>query len=313
VTGTSRAEREEGARPDVGSDPLSRGRDPASWLIRGREVPLDAPVVMGIVNLTPDSFSDGGRLCDVEKALDHARGMIEAGARLIDVGGESTRPGARNVPEPDEIERVVPFLRRAAGELGVPLSVDTRKAGVARAALDAGAAVVNDVSGLGHDPGMAGVVAESGAGVVLMHMRGDPETMVSLASYRDVRVEVAAKLALAVARARAAGVSDRAIVVDPGIGFAKTAEQSLELLSDLGPLCALGFPILVGPSRKSFLGAVLGVPPQERAAGTAAACVVAYLGGARIFRVHDVEPVAQALAVAHALRRAGPQGEVSMR
>lgn len=265
---------------------------------------LDDPVVMGIVNLTPDSFSDGGLLRDVEEALDRARAMVAAGARMLDVGGESTRPGAREVPEREELARVLPFLERSVGEVGVPLSVDTRKAAVARAALEAGAAVVNDVSALAHDPRMASVVAETGAGAVLMHMRGDPATMEALTDYGDVRAEVAAELEAAVARAGAAGVDRRALVLDPGIGFAKTATQSLELLSDLGPLRALGFPILVGPSRKSFLGAVLGVPPLERAAGTAAACVVAYLGGARIFRVHDVEPVAQALAVAHAIATA---------
>lgn len=295
---------EGGTGAGMGSGPPSCSGGPPSWRVRGGEIPLGAPVVMGIVNLTPDSFSDRRRPRDVEEALDHARAMVAAGAHLVDVGGESTRPGARNVPEREELERVLPFLRRAAGEVGVPLSVDTRKAGVARAALDAGAAVVNDVSGLAHDPRMGSVVAEAGAGVVLMHMRGDPATMEALARYADVRAEVTTELAEAVARARAAGVDDRALVLDPGIGFAKTAAQSLEILSDLSPLRALGFPILVGPSRKSFLGAVLGVPPQERAAGTAAACVVAYLGGARIFRVHDVEPVAQALAVAHAIATA---------
>ena len=163
---------------------------------------------------------------------------------------------------------------------------------------------------LGDARRMASLVAEAGAGAVLMHMRGDPATMGALARYASVCAEVAAELAGAVARARAAGVSDRALVLDPGIGFAKTPAQSMEVLSDLSPLRALGFPILVGPSRKSFLGAVLGVPPERRAVGTAAACVVAYLGGARIFRVHDVEPVAQALAVAHAIVTAGRGGEV---
>lgn len=279
------------------------------WRVRGGRVSLDAPLVMGIVNLTPDSFSDGGSLRDVEAAMDHARRLVGEGAGMVDVGGESTRPGAEPVPEAEERARVLPFVERAAGELGVPVSVDTRKAGVARGALEAGAAVVNDVSALAHDPDMAGVVAAAGAGVVLMHMRGDPTTMGGMADYHQVAAEVAAELSVAVARARAAGIPDDAVVVDPGIGFAKTPAHSLALLADLGPLRALGFPVLVGPSRKSFLGAVLGVPPGERAAGTAAACVMAYLQGARIFRVHDVAPVAQALQVARAVLSADPGEE----
>lgn len=295
---------ERGAGAEGGSGPPSRMAAPRAWRIRGGTLGLDAPRVMGIVNLTPDSFSDGGLFGDVEAALDHARALVAAGAALVDVGGESTRPGAAAVSEDEERTRVLPFVRRAVAELGVPVSVDTRKASVARAALDEGAAVVNDVSGLGFDPAMAGVVAASGAGAVLMHMRGVPATMSGLATYRDLGAEVARELAHAVDRARRAGISDEAVVLDPGLGFAKTPEQSLALLADLGPIHALGFPVLVGPSRKSFLGAVLGVAPDRRSAGTAAACVVAYLGGARIFRVHDVEPVAQALAVAHAVQRA---------
>jgi dihydropteroate synthase len=275
------------------------------WRIRGGSLALDAPLVVGIVNLTPDSFSDGGLLGDVEAALLHARGLVAAGAAMLDVGGESTRPGAAPVPEEEEQGRILPFLRRAVGELGVPISVDTRKASVARSALEEGAAVVNDVSGLAFDPAMGEVVAASGAGVVLMHMRGVPATMMGLATYRDVATEVAAELGAAVARARRAGISDESVVLDPGLGFAKTPAQSLALLADMAPIHALGFPVLVGPSRKSFLGAVLGVAPEGRTAGTVAACVVAYLGGARIFRVHDVEPVAQALAVARAILRTG--------
>lgn len=265
---------------------------------------LDRPVLMGIVNLTPDSFSDGGRFPDLSAALDHARGLVEAGAHILDVGGESTRPGALEVPEEEERARILPFLREAS-EFGVPLSVDTRKASVARAALDAGAVVVNDVSGLAFDPEMAPLVAEAGAGAVLMHMRGDPATMTGLARYDAVGREVARELEAAVSRARAAGIPDDALVVDPGLGFAKTPEQTLALLGDLSPVVDLGFPVLVGPSRKRFIASVADVPPQERIPGTVAACVMAYLGGARIFRVHDVAPVAQALAVTHAAVLAG--------
>lgn len=292
----------------VGSGPPWRFPAGGAWRVRGGVVSLDGPVVMGIVNLTPDSFSDGGSFMDVDAALEHARRLVAEGAGVLDVGGESTRPGAAPVPEDEERARVLPFVEGAAG-LGVPVSVDTRKAAVALRALEAGAAIVNDVSALGHDPAMAEVVAGTGAGVVLMHMRGDPATMQALARYVDVGAEVAAELAPALERARRAGIADEAVVVDPGIGFAKTAAQSLALLADLAPLRALGRPVLVGPSRKSFLGAVLGVPPRERSVGTAAACVMAYLQGARIFRVHDVAPVAQALAVARAVLTAGDDQE----
>lgn len=295
-----------GAGARGGSGPPLSTREAPLWHARGHRIPLGGPVVMGIVNLTPDSFSDGGRLADLEAALDHARALVAAGAALVDVGGESTRPGAAAVPAGEELDRILPFLEAAAGSLGVPLSVDTRKASVARAALDAGAAVVNDVSGLAHDPAMASLVAETGAGVVLMHMRGEPATMGALASYGRVATEVAGELAQALSRARRAGIAPESVVVDPGLGFAKTPEQTLALLADLGPIRDLGYPVLVGPSRKRFLGSVVDVPPRERVAGTVAACVMAYLGGARIFRVHDVAPVVQALAVAQAIREARP-------
>jgi dihydropteroate synthase len=259
---------------------------------------------MGIVNVTPDSFSDGGTLAGTEAALQRAEDMVAQGAGIIDVGGESTRPGAAAVSTEEELARVLPFVQAAAGRLPVPISVDTRSAAVADACLSAGAAVINDVSALAHDPEMAGTAARAGAGVVLMHMRGTPATMTDEAEYGDVVRDVAEELGVAVARARAGGVHPARIVVDPGIGFAKTAEQSLALLGDLSAIQALGFPVLVGPSRKSFLGAVLGVPAAHRLHGTVAACVTAYLHGAWIFRVHDVEPVVQALQVASAIREA---------
>lgn len=268
---------------------------------RGR-LALDRPLVMGILNITPDSFSDGGELGNPAAALDRAREMVEAGAGILDVGGESTRPGAQPVPLDEELGRVIPVLEILDRELGVPLSVDTRKAEVARRALEVGAAVVNDVSGLGHDPAMASTVARKGAGVVLMHMRGEPRDMTERASYGDVAVEVARELVERVGVAREAGISDDAIVLDPGIGFAKTADQSLTLLRELERIVALGFPVLVGPSRKSFLGAVLGVPPTERVVGSAVACAYALERGARVFRVHDVVETVQALTVLGALR-----------
>ncbi|HEX8429942.1 MAG TPA: dihydropteroate synthase, partial [Longimicrobium sp.] len=269
-----------------------------SWQIRGGSLPLDRPLVMGIVNVTPDSFSDGGRFRAAEPALARARELVAAGADLVDVGGESTRPGATDISADEEIGRVVPVIRAIRAELEVAVSVDTRKAEVARAALDAGARVVNDVSGFA-DGAMAATVAVAGAGVVLMHMRGTPATMQTLTGYGDVAADVAAELGGAVERARAAGIADRCVVLDPGIGFAKTAEQNLELIARVGTLLRLGFPVLLGPSRKAFIGGLLGgVPATERDAGTAGACVAGLARGARIFRVHDVRTARHALDVA---------------
>jgi dihydropteroate synthase len=262
---------------------------------------------MGILNITPDSFSDGGELPGPPEAVDRAATLVEEGAEILDVGGESTRPGASAVAPAEEMERVAPVLEALAARFDVALSVDTRNAAVAREALGAGAHIVNDVSGLSHDPSMATVVAESRAGLVLMHMRGVPSTMLDHATYEDLEGEVVAELRQAVRRAREGGVERSRIVVDPGLGFAKNTLQNLRLLRNLGRLGELGFPLLVGPSRKRFLGELLGVPPRERVAGTVAASVMAYLEGARIFRVHDVGPVRQALTVAHAVA-AGPTG-----
>jgi dihydropteroate synthase len=276
------------------------------WRLRDCSVDLSRPVVMGIVNLTPDSFSDGGSWPNVEAALYAAERMVRGGAGILDVGGESTRPGAGEVPAHEELRRILPFVKAAVEHFDVPISVDTRKADVAAAALEAGAHGVNDVSGLRHDRRLAEVVASVGAGLILMHMRGEPGTMARFATYRDVIEEVRSELVDSVARARAAGVERKNIVVDPGIGFAKTPAQSLELIAGLERLTTIGPPVMVGPSRKSFLGAVLGLPPGERVEGTLAACVAAYLAGARIFRVHDVEAVSRALRVAHAIRN--PEG-----
>ena len=276
----------------------------AHWAVRGSRLSLERPLVMGIVNVTPDSFSDGGRFRDPERALAHAEEMVAEGADLLDVGGESTRPGAPPVDPAEERARVLPVIRLLRARLAVPVSVDTRRAEVARAALDEGVEVVNDVSALA-DPEMGPLVAEHGAGVVLMHMRGTPQTMQQDPRYDDVAGEVASELGDALRRAAAAGIADQAVVVDPGIGFAKTAEHNLELIARLGELSRLGRPVLLGPSRKSFIGAVLGgLPPAERGVGTAAACVVGLLHGARIFRVHDVRTVRQAVDVAEAIRRA---------
>jgi dihydropteroate synthase len=271
------------------------------WKIGNREMDLSRPRVMGILNLTPDSFSDGGELSSLETALSRARSMVEDGADILDVGGESTRPGASPVRSTDEIRRILPLVEAAASILPVPISVDTRKASVASAALRAGALVVNDVSGLGHDPEMAATVAEGGGSLVLSHMRGTPVTMREMAVYDDVVADVLDELERSLETARSAGIELDRIVIDPGIGFAKGANHSLRILKDLGRLRALGRPVLVGPSRKSFIGDITGAQPRERVPGTLAACVLSYLRGARIFRVHDVAPVVQALAVTRAI------------
>jgi dihydropteroate synthase len=265
------------------------------------EIPLDGPVLVGVLNVTPDSFSDGGRLVTVGDAVRHAERLRADGAHLIDVGGESTRPGAAEVTADEETARVVPVVAALVnGGLG-PVSVDTRKAAVAAAALDAGAAVVNDVSALGHDPAMPAVVREAGAGVILMHMRGTPATMDEHASYRHVAVEVADELRAAADRAVAAGIEPERIALDPGFGFAKTAGQNLRLLDELATIVGLGHPVAVGPSRKRFLGAATGRPVADRDRATAVACALAWERGARLFRVHDVATTREALALAGAV------------
>lgn len=279
---------------------------PRIWTHRGGALDLDRPVMMGILNITPDSFSDGGALPGVEQAVARAGELLEGGAGVLDVGGESTRPGRPEpVPAKEEIARVVPVIRALRARWPeVPVSVDTAKAATARAALAAGAAIVNDVSALRLDPELAEVVAAEGAGLVLMHSRGALRTMATYddAAYPDGPVHaVLAELRAALDRAAVAGVAAERIVADPGLGFAKTAEQSILLADRLGALRALGRPILVGPSRKRFLGAMTGRAVHDRDRATAALCALAYERGARIFRVHEPAAVRDALAVAHAL------------
>jgi len=278
-----------------------RQQAPLAWRTARRTIPLDRSCVVGIVNVTPDSFSDGGRHLAPADALAGARRMREAGARVLDVGGESTRPGAARPDEAEELRRVIPVVRALLAEVGLPVSVDTRRSRVAEAALEAGAEIVNDVSGLAADPRMAEVVSAGGAGVVLMHMRGEPQTMDGLAVYGDVACDVAAELAERRDRALAAGIAADRVVLDPGLGFAKAPEHNLALLDRLGGIVALGHPVMVGPSRKRFLGTVTGRPVDGRDAATAAACVAARMRGARLFRVHDVAAAVEALAVADAV------------
>ena len=265
------------------------------------------PLVMGILNVTPDSFADSLHSPDPAAAADIALRMEADGADLIDVGGESTRPGADPVPADEELARILPVVDRLARQLRVPISVDTYKATVARAALDAGAAIVNDVSGLRFDPALAAVAAERGSALVLMHTRGRSKTMYAEASYEDVVADVVRELADSVAAACAAGVPRERIVVDPGLGFAKRPSHSYGVLARLPELAdALDRPLLVGPSRKSFLrDAVSGRPASERDWGTAAAVTAAVLGGAHIVRVHAVAEMAQVVRVAEEIRRHG--------
>lgn len=287
--------------PELARVLMSYADPPRRWPIAGGEIALDTPALVGILNVTPDSFSDGGRFTTLDAALERADRLKADGCQLIDVGGESTRPGAALVPVSEETGRVVPVIdalvRRGLG----PVSVDTRKALVAAAALDAGAGVVNDVSGLAFDPGLATLVARAGAGLILMHMRGTPATMDALTDYADVAVEVAGELRAAAARADAAGVARERIVLDPGFGFAKTPQQTLRLLGELDPIVGLGYAVLVGPSRKRFLGAATGRPPEDRDRATAVACALAWQRGARLFRVHDVRLAREALALVCAL------------
>jgi dihydropteroate synthase len=277
-----------------------------AWQTARGSLPLDRPVILGILNVTPDSFSDGGRFTGAAAALAHAESLIADGAVVIDVGGESTRPGRTElVPADEELRRVVPIVQtlvRAHPDLLI--SIDTVKSSVAAAALESGAAIVNDVTAFRFDPALAAVAARAGAGVILMHSRGE---LLEIASYQradyagDVVAGVLAELRQSLAAATAAGVGEDAIVLDPGFGFSKTVEQSVALFDQLPALQALGRPILVGPSRKRFLGAITGLPVADRDRATAAACALAWERGARLFRVHAVAAAREALAIAQAL------------
>jgi len=260
-------------------------------------------LVMGILNVTPDSFADGGRPVDPQAAIDAALEMAAQGADIIDVGGESTRPGAEPLPADEELARVTPVLEGLRGRVRVPVSIDTYKAVVADRALALGAVIVNDVSGLAYEPGLATVVARRRAALVLMHNRGRSADMYAGARYADVTGEIAAELAASVREAGAAGVDPICVILDPGLGFAKTADQTLRALARFSDLHVLGHPLLSGPSRKSFLRSALGdVPPADRVWGTAAAVTASVLAGAHIVRVHDVGPMVQVVRTADAIR-----------
>jgi dihydropteroate synthase len=264
--------------------------------------PVPEPVVIGVVNVTPDSFSDGGKWLDPAAAIAHGRELVAQGADILDVGGESTRPGAEPVGEAEELRRVLPVLHGLA-DAGARLSIDTSKAAVAAAAIDAGATLVNDVTALRGDPRMATLIAARGSDVCLMHMLGEPRTMQRHPRYDDVVDEVKAFLAARLAFAVAHGIDEQRVWLDPGIGFGKTIDHNLELLSRLDELVALGRPVVVGTSRKSFLGTITGRDAGGRVAGTIATNVLALARGASVFRVHDVAEAHDALAVAAATLR----------
>jgi dihydropteroate synthase len=274
------------------------------WRCRDREIVLgDHTRLMGIVNVTPDSFSDGGAFADTDAAVDHGVRLTEEGADLLDVGGESTRPGAEEVPTEEEIDRVVPVVERLVKEVDVPVSVDTRKAVVAARALDAGAAIVNDVTA-GGDPEMFGVARSAGAGLVLMHMRGQPRTMQDDPRYDDVVAEVRDHLAARIGSAVAAGVPRAQLCVDPGIGFGKNLEHNLALLRSIASFRELRTPLLVGVSRKRFIGQLTGVEaPADRIEGTAGAVAWCAANGVDVVRVHDVLEMRRVVSVVDAITR----------
>lgn len=253
------------------------------------------PLIMGVLNITPDSFWDGGKYSGADEALRRAREMVAGGVDIIDVGGESTRPDSEPVDSAEEIRRIRPVVNLLLENVRVPLSIDTRKADVAWEMLEMGAHMINDVSGLSFDAAMPDVLRKSGVPIVIMHMRGTPDTMQSLTDYDDVVADVKEELAERVGLAEGAGILPDNIIIDPGIGFSKTAEQSLELIARLDELQDLGKPILLGPSRKSFIGKILGLDPEDRLEATIASCIFGVRKGARVLRVHDVGAVSRAL------------------
>jgi dihydropteroate synthase len=276
-------------------------------VLRDRILDLAEPVVMGVLNVTPDSFSDGGRYCSVEEAVEQGERIAADGAAIVDVGGESTRPGATPVDAEEEIRRVVPVIERLAGRIGAAISVDTSKPEVMTAAVAAGAAMVNDVRALTM-PGALEAVAGCGAAVCLMHMQGDPATMQQRPAYSDVLAEVRQFLASRVAACEAAGIARERICVDPGIGFGKAPAHNLALLARLAEIGVAGRPVLVGVSRKSLIGMITGRAPGDRYAGSIAFAALAAAGGAAIVRAHDVAATVDAVKVGSALRRAAAGG-----
>jgi dihydropteroate synthase len=277
---------------------------PMEYAFMGKVYDLSSRThLMGILNVTPDSFSDGGRFYEADRAVERGLELVQQGADFLDVGGESTRPGSDAVSEEEELRRVIPVIERLVRETDVPVSIDTYKSRVARRSLAAGACIVNDISGMTYDPAMIDTVHECGASVVLMHVLGTPKTMQQNPIYSDVVGDVHAFLAAQVSLARQRGI--RQIVVDPGLGFGKTLEHNFELMSRLDAFADLGCAVLAGPSRKSFIGKLLDVPADQRLEGTAAAVTACILRGAHIVRVHDVREMKRVAVIADAIKQAG--------
>ena len=298
----------------VASEPIAvqeERTEATEWRTSRRAIDLTRPALMGVLNVTPDSFSDGGRYLDRRAAQRRLVELHEQGADIIDFGGESTRPGSSAVDEEEELRRVIPVIEFARENTDVPISIDTTKPAVARAAIEAGAEIINDISGLRFDSKIASLAAEFGAGLVLMHLRGVPRTMQERIHYDDLIDEISGELLTSIEEALAAGCDPNQLVIDPGIGFGKTAEQNLILIQELDRFRRLGYPILIGPSRKSFMGEILGLALEDRLEATIAACVVSLLRGARIFRVHDVRAVRRALDMAFAIVRQSDRAEYS--
>ncbi|MBX3327676.1 MAG: dihydropteroate synthase [Nitrospira sp.] len=281
---------------------------PEQWLIaRGHDIDCRArPLIMGVVNVTADSFYDGGRYLIPERAIAHAMELVAQGADLIDIGGESTRPGSHPVGEQDELDRVIPVVRELARLISIPISVDTTKSRVAQYALDHGASIINDVSAMRQDPAMASVIARSGAAVVLMHMQGTPQTMQLAPHYSDVLTEVVQFFEERMQAAMNAGIARTNIMLDPGFGFGKLVFHNLELLRGLSSLLVLDRPLLIGLSRKAFIGKIVGEPVERREWGTAAAVAIAVDRGARIIRVHDVDMMKDVVKMAAASSHSWP-------
>jgi len=276
---------------------------PNKYLYRFGPVEYDLSArthIVGVLNVTPDSFSDGGKFFDKARAIEHALRMTEEGADIIDIGGESTRPGSDSISVEEELHRVIPVIEAVSAKVSVPISIDTYKSAVARQALDAGATIVNDISGMTFDPEMAGIVAQYGATVVIMHMKGTPKTMQVDPVYGDVIGEIGEFLQQQAQVAEAHGISQ--IIVDPGIGFGKKLEHNLEIFRRLDELTTLGYPLMIGPSRKSFIGMILDLPVDSRIEGTAAAIAVSIFNGANLIRVHDVQAMKRVAQVVDAIK-----------
>ena len=282
------------------------------WKLARRSLPYgERTLVMGVLNVTPDSFSDGGKFYSPERAVKHALQMIAEGADIVDIGGESTRPGSAFVSEAEELQRVIPIIKTLAAETPVPISVDTTKSAVARAALEAGAEIINDISALRFEPAIANEVAKAKAGLVLMHSRGTPKTMQQLPPAAAILPEVISGLRESIAIAQQRGVAPDSIAIDPGIGFSKTAEQNVELIARLDQLVTefADFPVMIGTSRKSFIGKLLNnAPADHRLYGTVASVVASAMKGAHIVRVHDVKPAIEGLLISDAIRESIRRG-----